>query len=772
MPFGSIKLKAGVNVEYTPTLNEAGISASNLIRFREGLVEKLGGWGAYYAGSFNYVIRALTAWQDLTDAKYLGIGTELNLYYLRSNNLFDITPVNDVVDVAINVSVPNNSNVVTITDPGFSGTGSISGTTLTITAVTSGTLIPGRTIAGTGVTSGTTVTAFGTGSGGVGTYTVSASQTVASTTITAVSGVTVYDSVYIKTPISIGSTGIILSGLYQIQSVANPSYTIYATEYNRTGGTVSSGAVPTFDTIVSSPIITVNLTNHGYVVGETVSFLVPTTVSGITIYGNYIVATASTNTFTITGSLSANATTGSPVPMNGGKARYDYYIGYGPNTAGPGYGKGTYGTGLYGIGTLNPAHAGIASPRTGWTLDNWGETLIAVPDDGAIYTWSPAANTRSAIVIPQAPPANIGAFIAMPQRQIVAYGSTFTGIIDPLLVRWCDVEDYTSWIGTTQNQAGSFRLTSGSRIVGGLQAAQQAFLWTDIDLWAMQYVQPPLVYGFTKVSTSCGLIAKNAAVAQGPSIYWMSQRQFFMMSGSGIQPMKCPIWDVVYQNLNVPYAYKIRAASNSQFNEVGWFYPSLNGGGEVDSYVKYNTIEQAWDYGLLNRTAWIDQSILGAPIGAGYDSASGKSFLYQHELDNNGVQYTNATQVINSGGGNYVVQPAIMDSNFTTGYASLTEGSDFTFVDYMIPDMKWGYYNGTQTTQVLITIYVTNYPGDTPVAYGPYTMTQASEALAGIRFRGRQIKFTVETDINQAPASNSFWRMGNIRYRYATDGRR
>jgi hypothetical protein len=62
-------------------------------------------------------------------------------------------------------------------------TGAISGTTLTVSAVTSGTLKIGQTIEGSGVTDGTIITAFGTGSGGAGTYTVSASQTVSSTTI-------------------------------------------------------------------------------------------------------------------------------------------------------------------------------------------------------------------------------------------------------------------------------------------------------------------------------------------------------------------------------------------------------------------------------------------------------------------------------------------------------------------------------------------------------------------------------------------------------------
>ena len=62
--------------------------------------------------------------------------------------------------------------------------GSISGTTLTVSAVVSGTLVVGTRITGTGITAGTNITVLGTGTGGVGTYTVSASQTVSSTTIT------------------------------------------------------------------------------------------------------------------------------------------------------------------------------------------------------------------------------------------------------------------------------------------------------------------------------------------------------------------------------------------------------------------------------------------------------------------------------------------------------------------------------------------------------------------------------------------------------------
>jgi hypothetical protein len=72
--------------------------------------------------------------------------------------------------------------------PAFTGTGAISGTTLTVSAVTSGYLPIGTIITGSGVTSGTTITAWGSATGGTGTYTVSDSQTVSSTTISAAGG--------------------------------------------------------------------------------------------------------------------------------------------------------------------------------------------------------------------------------------------------------------------------------------------------------------------------------------------------------------------------------------------------------------------------------------------------------------------------------------------------------------------------------------------------------------------------------------------------------
>jgi hypothetical protein len=79
--------------------------------------------------------------------------------------------------------------------------------------------------------------------------------------------------------------------------------------------------------------------------------------------------------------------------------------------------------------------------------------------------------------------------------------------------------------------------------------------------------------------------------------------------------------------------------------------------------------------------------------------------------------------------------------------------------------MKWGYYGGTQNAEVQITFYVTDYAGQTPLAYGPYNMTQATTYITP-RFRGRLVSVKIGNVI-----SGDFWRIGNIRYRMQPDGK-
>lgn len=535
-------------------------------------------------------------------------------------------------------------------------------------------------------------------------------------------------SVYIPTQIAVG--GVVLFGLYACDPdgySGGTSYTVYARDIlgNLLPATTSATAtLPTFTTVAGSDVVTVVLTNHGYAVGTTFPILLPTTIGTLELLGNYIVQSViNANTFTFT---SFPATTSQTVTLNGGTAIFVYN----------------------GLGTVPPSAVPIGTQD--WTLDNFGQDLIACPTTTTelpegialqpIYIWPPGLPT--AAVIPEAPPVNDGVFVAMPQRQIVAWGSTQTGIQDPLLINWCDINNPFQWIALTTNQAGSYRIPKGSRIVAGVQGPQQAVVWTDIDCWSMQYIGPPYVYSFNEIGTGCGLIARKAAASMNGIFYWMGPSQFYSLGGEGVLPIPCPVWDVVFQNLNQNNLSKIRVAVNSRFGEIEWFYPSANGTGEVDSYVKYNIYMNVWDYGLLGRTAWVDQSVLGPPIGADPTSL----YLYQHETSND-------------------ADGTAMLPFFQTGYFALAEGDFQTFVDLVWPDMKWSMFDAAPTATVQITFFVLDYPGDTPRQFGPYSVTQATKYF-NTRLRARLVSIRVaSSDLG------SFWRIGAIRYRYAPDGK-
>jgi len=397
-----------------------------------------------------------------------------------------------------------------------------------------------------------------------------------------------------------------------------------------------------------------------------------------------------------------------------------------------------------GSGTQKVAFGGYVSYANATTAaySSGGQIVTIDPASGPIFAWDPTSGNAYATVIPQAPPVNDGIFVAMPQRQIVAWGSTFTGIPDPLLIRWCDVQNYSQWIAQSTNQAGSYRLPRGSRIVGCIQGPQQGLVWTDLAIWSMQYIGQPYIYSFNEISTGCGLIGRKAAGSFNGTVYWMGQSQFFSLSGSGVAPVPCPIWDVIFQELDTTNLDKIRVAVNSRFGEVAWYYPTTTSNGEVSNYAKYNTLVGQWDFGVLGRSAWINESVLGPPIGADPSSLT----IYQHETSTD------------AGG-------APMLSSFQTGYFALNDADIKMFVDEVWPDMKWGYYGGTQNATVSLTFYATDYPGAAPVSYGPFTLTQATTFVSP-RMRGRLVSISLSSS-----DSGSFWRIGNMRYRSQPDGR-
>ena len=769
MAHASLKLIPGVDVNKTPALNEAAISSCNLIRFVPdraglGLAQKLGGWTKFFPTAMQTITRALWAWEDTNSNQHLAVGNEAaassyqaQLAVITNGNLIDITPRTITTNPAVNFSTVTGSNVVTIVDAGITTTS--------------------------------------------------------------------YDSVFISTQISVG--GLVLFGFYPVTVVSGTTYTINAVDLfgnplTATSTVTSGGATAQFTTVSGTGIVTVTLANHGYSVGSSFPINIPVSVGGIVLFSDYNVLTVpSSNTFTI--QASNTATSSASVFMNSGNANFVYYIGFGTVPAGTGYGIGGYGSGGYGTGTGIVPSSGVPIYTNDWTLDNWGEILIACPTpefdvdfnsatmsgtgttatitfastyvipvgniisisgatpnayngtftvtasgpgtisfagtatgaqtsaaliqsidpaSGPIFQYDPTSGQPIATVIPQAPPVNDGMFVAMPQRQIIAWGSTFSGIADPLLIRWCDVQNYGAWIAQSTNQAGSFRIPKGSRIVGCIQGPQQGLVWTDLAVWSMQYIGQPYIYSFNEIAAGCGMIGRKAAGSFNGVVYWMGQSQFFSLSGSGVQPIPCPIWDVIFQQIDMSNVNKIRVAVNSRFNEVAWYYPTTTSNGEVAAYVKYNTVIGQWDYGSLGRSAWINESIFGPPIGA--DPVS--KYIYQHETSTD-------------------ADGSAMNSFFQTGYFVINEADNKAFIDQVWPDAKWGYYNGTQSAQLNMTFYTDDYAGQTPISYGPFTLTQSTTFISP-RLRGRLVSINVgSNDVG------SFWRIGNIRYRFQADGK-
>jgi hypothetical protein len=683
MPFGGVKLIPGVNVEKTPTLNEAGVSASQLIRYRDGLLQKYGGWDNFYPLALGGIPRAMHAWQDLNQTDRLAVGTTSELDVITPPGLRSITPQQLISDFAPDFSTVSGSPVVEIQDPNLTAP--------------------------------------------------------VSTNV----------SVFFNTPISVG--GIILSGLYAVDSVTGAdSYTVVAT-MNATATVNNGGAVPEFTTTATSANVSVEFEDHGLSVlapENTIVFPIPTTGNGVTIDGLYAVGTVSdVDNFIIP---SATVATGSgSFAMNGGDAQIVYNISIGPPPAGVGFGIGGYGLGGYGTGVAPTVLVGDPITAEDWSLSNWGQLLVACPKDGGIYYWDPTGGFITATLVSSGPVFNTGMFVSTSAQIMIAFGSTVSqqiGVLqDPMLVQWSDSGNFFDWTPTDQNLARNFRIPIGSRIVAGLPVSNQNLIWTDLDLWIMNFVGFPNVYGFNMIGAGAGACSMAAVQKLRGGVHWMGTSNFYRYAGNGVEVVPCPVWDFVFQNIDMANIHKVRAMPNTAFNEVGYLFTSLaSPNGENDAYVKYNITEpgQPWDYGYLPRSAWIDQNVFGPPI-----SAVAGGVIYRQETTNNAA-------------GNPLAW------SYTTGYFKLAEGEDYVFVDRWIPDFKFGEFGQPQAAQIQMTFNVVNFPGDVPVQHGPFTVTEATKYIA-TRIRGGLVSITVSGE-----DMDSFSRLGYVRYRYSAQGRR
>ena len=553
------------------------------------------------------------------------------------------------------------------------------------------------------------------------------------------------DLIIIANSISVG--GLILQGTYEIQTVVDPNnYTITAA--SAASSTVNNGgAAALFTTTMSSQTVQVTLNDNGLTAGTIFTVYVPTTVGGITLSGIYQVQSIiDPDNFTITASSSASSsTTGYE---NGGNVSIDYLLPSGPASSihqGGLYGEGEYGLGTYGIGQSET----FVAVRL-WSFGYWGTDINASFTNGGFYTWiseNGLLNNMASQIMTAPLNINSGIFTAMPEQQAVACGASDGGSsdTDQLLVRWSDVADNTDWTASATNQAGSFRIGRGSHITGGIQGPQSALIWTDVGMWLMQYIGFPLVFGFTEIGQGCGLIGQNAKGVLAGKVYWMSFNSFFVYDGNSVQVLPCPVWDKVFQNLNVLQQLKVIGCPNSFFNEISWCYPSATGNGENDSRVTYCALDGTWTFdppNALIRTAWLDQSSLLNPLGI-----DGNGLIQQHENGND-------------------ADGSAITCYAQSGFYKISEGNDYTFIERLLADaiLENDIPNTTSTLQ--FTMYFQNYQYGPVTTIGPLNYSQTVTYLI-VHGRGRFVSVKVgSSDLG------SFWRLGEPIYVGSPAGRR
>ena len=498
----------------------------------------------------------------------------------------------------------------------------------------------------------------------------------------------------------------------------------------RESGTL--GADP-FAMVNLSTTVTVSDTTHGNLAGDYVNFSGATAAAGITVNGAYtVVSVTNSNVYTITHSVAATSTA-----SGGGAAvgyQYEISVGAENTIVGLGYGAGAYSESTHGTERLISSFLAMARI---WSLDNWGEDLIACPREGGIYRWdaSTGVGTRAAVI--SGAPSSARAILVSPEnRHLIALGAHDGTANDPLLIRWCSSEDYATWTATATNTAGDKRLDSGNEIYCGVKTSKETLIFTDKALYVMSFDGPPYTFGFSSMGPNGGLAGPNAAREMDGRIFWMGNKEFFVYDGA-VRVLQCDVLNHVFDDINWVQKAKVFAGSNRRYGEIWWLY-CTSAATECDVYVIYNTIENHWSYGTLARTLIVgDSDTFSNPYAAGTNG-----YLYDHEFGTDD-------------------DTAALSTSLKSWDAEIGEGEYMMQVRRVIPDFE------TLTGSVSLVLNAKEYPGSTETLSSTTQTLSSSTKFVNPRVRGRQVSVSLSSS---ALADN--WRMGTLRLDLVPHGKK
>ena len=549
----------------------------------------------------------------------------------------------------------------------------------------------------------------------------------------------------------------------------------------------------TIATTINSATCTITTSGaHGINVGDIVQFN-NVTLPGGTGYANsdfedknfQVITVPSTTTFTITQSSSATATV-----STGGSIQLIPYEPVGPAAQSYGYGWGidTWGAGNWG----EAASASNVSLEPGlWSLDNFGEVLIATIANGKTFTWNAgaasatsnrASTATSGFATGNSPTASRLTLVSPTTRHLCHFGTETTigtsSTQDDMFIRFSDQEDINDYTATSINSAGDFRLQDGTKIMGALKAKESILVWTDNALYTMKFVGAPFTFGFEQVGTNCGLIGKNAAVEIDGVAFWMSPNGFFMFDGT-VKSLPCSVEDFVYDSADTTKGQQVIAGLNNLFTEVVWYYPSTNSDYN-DKYVVFNYGETmkggVWYIGTEARTSWIDAVVYPKPFGTKFDINStgtfpavvgqtglGQTILFEHEVGTDQVNPNGTTTTVTSFVKSYDfdLQQRARSAQGQASGPSIA-GEVFLAMRRFVPDFK------TLQGNAKVTLAVKRYPqqSETATSLSPFTITSSTDKK-DTRARGRFVNVKIEND-----SASESWRFGTFKIDIQPDGRR
>ena len=553
----------------------------------------------------------------------------------------------------------------------------------------------------------------------------------------------------------------------------------------------------TLTTVNGSNVLQVNKGTHGLEVGRYV------TLSGVTVTGASdftaaelevayeILTVATVDKFTV----QAVRNEGGTGMTAAGAATVNPYVEVGPvfQTVGYGWSTSTWNTSTW--GTERATSSVVLDPGN-WSLDNYGQVLVATIRDGETFTWNAGASNARTIRASKStsgsstsanPTASRLTQVSDRDRHLFHFGTETTigdpTTQDPMFIRFSNQEDLNDYTPTAVNTAGTFRLDKGNRIVGAVSGKDYTLVLTDSSAYVIQFVGPPFTFSIRQVGTNCGLIGQHALSYSDGKVFWMSGEGGFFVFDGTVKSLSCLVEDFVFtttsDNLGINFNATdiVYAEHNTLYGEVNWFYPK-SGSDQIDRCVTYNYSENVWTTSSLARTSYVDTGVFDVPYATEYSPAGlpvfpdilgitnlyGATIYYAHEVGTDQVNSTGTTSInafIESG--DFDITAARSRSGQTTGMVDYRgDGEFFMSVKRFIPDFK------VLTGNSKITLLLNDYPNNTASSspLGPFTITNSTDKV-DTRARGRLVSIKIEND-----GTGETWRYGTLRLDAQPDGRR